>query len=142
MTLKQDDRRGSESEINDIRKRLGSRLSQISVKDRVEIAEKAGRILFENKLSTSQIRNFLQEVSRIRPEDADAPDAIHYLRVPLAYAVGRAGEGGRTEEAARAAHDLFASAIDAVKDSEDVKAFVEFVQAVVAYHRYHGGKNN
>ncbi len=83
-----------------------------------------------DKLSTSQIRNVLDEIQRMREFDESK---LHLLRPKLAYAAGR--HGGRVREFQR----LLDIAIK-MTNKGNFKNFKNFVEAIVAYHRYHGGK--
>jgi CRISPR-associated protein Csm2 len=82
------------------------------------------------KLTTSQIRNVLDEIQRMREFDEAK---LHLLRPKLAYAAGR--HGGKVKD--------FQKLLDAaikITNKENFKNFKNFVEAIVAYHRYHGGK--
>ncbi|NWF92139.1 MAG: type III-A CRISPR-associated protein Csm2 [Syntrophaceae bacterium] len=82
------------------------------------------------KLTTSQIRNVLDELQRMREFDEAA---LHLIRPKLAYAAGR--HGGRVKD--------FQKLLDTtikITNRENFKNFKNFVEAIVAYHRYYGGK--
>jgi CRISPR-associated protein Csm2 len=85
----------------------------------------------KQKLSTSQIRNVLDELHKIKSYD---PTKLQLLRAKLAYAAGR--HRGRVEDFQR----LIDLAIQMVKSEAQFKCFKNFVEAIVAYHRLHGGK--
>lgn len=83
-----------------------------------------------DKLSTSQIRNVLDEIQRMREFDENR---LHLLRPKLAYAAGR--HKGRVQD--------FQKLLDTtikITDKGKFTHFKNFVEAIVAYHRYHGGK--
>ncbi len=107
--------------------------------DLVAQADGIGRELGNGGVTTSQIRNFLDEVNRIEAEsrmDRDTFDQsrVVFLKVQLAYAAGR-------ENKLKSFARLFSTAVDKVHSREDFNRFVKFTEAVVAYHRYHGGSN-
>lgn len=102
-------------------------------------ADSIGRELGTGGVTTSQIRNFLDEVNRIEAESRVSRDTfdasrVIFLKVQLAYAAGR-------ENKLKGFARLFSTAVDKVNSREDFDRFVKFTQAVVAYHRYHGGSN-
>ncbi len=85
----------------------------------------------EQQLSTSKIRNILDELHKIKSYDSTK---LQLLRAKLAYAAGR--HRGRVEDFQR----LIDSAIQMVKSEGQFKCLKNFVEAIVAYHRLHGGK--
>lgn len=92
-------------------------------------------------VATSQIRKFYERIRRLEQEvkqaetrdPAEIKRRLILLKPLLAYAVGRNKKLGYLS-------DIIFTAIDRTNDEEDFKSFVEFFQAIVAYHRYHGGK--
>ncbi len=107
--------------------------------DLVTRADDIGRELKDGGVTTSQIRNFLDEVNRIEAENRSSQDSfdrsrIVFLNIQLAYAAGR-------EERLKDFARLFSAAVEKVNSREDFDRFVKFAQAVVAYHRFHGGSN-
>lgn len=103
-------------------------------------------------LNTSQIRKFLTAVNMVtnkvdvwhmkHGESKELPDElaaeIKYLKVRLAYQSGREK---RTEvKTFIEKADLFAR-IDAIgRDFNRYQDFAHFVEALVAYHKFYGGK--
>jgi len=83
-----------------------------------------------DKLSTSQIRSVLDEIQRMREFDENR---LHLLRPKLAYAAGR--HGGRVREF----QELLDRTIH-MTSRDNYQNFKNFVEAIVAYHRYRGGK--
>jgi CRISPR-associated protein Csm2 len=82
------------------------------------------------KLSTSQIRNVLYEIQRMREYDESK---LQLLRPKLAYAAGR--HGGKVKDFQKLLDDAIK-----ITQKDNFKNFKNFVEAIVAYHRYHGGK--
>ncbi|MDP9486133.1 MAG: type III-A CRISPR-associated protein Csm2 [Actinomycetota bacterium] len=120
------------------------RLKEWGAADLVSRADAVGGEL-SRRMSTSQIRNFLDEVNRIQAEtqgkrhEFDSSRVI-LLKPLLAYAAGR--ETNRERQGVlKEFANLFSAAADKVEDASDFKQFVEFTRAVVAYHRFHGGSN-
>lgn len=118
-------------------------LKEWEAADLVSRADGVGRELSQ-KMTTSKIRNFLDEVNRIHAEvkgnEASFDSSrVTMLKPQLAYAAGR--ERGDERRILTEFAELYFSAISKVKDGGDFKKFMDFTQAVVAYHRFHGGSN-
>jgi CRISPR-associated protein Csm2 len=113
----------------------------------VQVADKMGNDL-ARQLSTSQIRSLFGEVRRIEgdwlaPGDTDkdkkrrdkAWRSLILLKPKMAYRAKR--ERGRGVEELVA---VLSPAIDYVDgDTENFRRFVEFFEAILAYHKAHGG---
>lgn len=82
------------------------------------------------KLTTSQIRNFLDEIQKMKVYDAYK---LQLLRPKLAYAAGR--HKGKVKEF----RDLVEELIK-FTNKDNFNIFKYFIEAIVAYHIYHGGK--
>jgi CRISPR-associated protein Csm2 len=114
----------------------------------VEQAEALGRDLFENRLSTSQIRNIFGTVRRIEMSWPDQPKDeaerqqaqqakrdLLLLKPKMAYQAKR--ERGR---GVKTLTDVLADAIELVQgDRQRFQHLVDFFEATLAYHRAHGG---
>lgn len=124
----------------------------------VQKADKLGEELAKNKLTTSQIRSIFSEVRQIQaqwemdakqlaaaPEGKDSAQQIAWRRLVLlkpkmAYRAKRSG---------KVVQDLVAvldPAVDQVLMGKDraeqfanFRRFVDFFEAILAYHKYHGG---
>lgn len=83
------------------------------------------------KLSFSQIRNVLDRLQRMGSYD---PNQLQLLRPLLAYAAGR--HGGKVKHL----QGVVDQAIQRVDSKDSFEHFKSFFEAIVAYHRYHGGK--
>ena len=119
-------------------------LKEWQTADLVDRADAIGGELSTRGMTTSSIRNFLDEVNRIQAETQGRRDGFDTSRVVLlkpllAYSAGR--ETGRKQEVLKSFATLFSAAADGVQDAKDFKRFVDFTRAVVAYHRFHGGSN-
>lgn len=100
----------------------------------VDYAERFGELLNEGKeqekLSTSQIRNVFNEVKQMRYD----PDKLNLLRPKLAYTAGRhKGNVMKLQE-------VLDTGIVKVDSEEKFLYFQQFFEAILAYHRYYGGK--
>lgn len=102
-------------------------------------AQRLGPALVKESLEPAQLRNIFGEVRRIEllasAENAQWPSILRQLRLlkpKLAYLGGREGSLGR---AGRALESVLVPAIDQVGDDrEHFRRFVEFCEALVAYH--------
>lgn len=101
----------------------------------VQTAEVLGKHLKNGNLTTSQIRNIYGMVKRMELQEFN-PHEFALLKPKLAYAAKRAR--------ARGAEDLkqvLSWAIDEVgTDSQKFLRFVDFFEAILAYHVAEGGK--
>lgn len=84
----------------------------------------------ETELTTSQIRNVLDEIQKMKEFDEYR---IQMLRPKLAYAAGR--HKGKVKEF----RDLMEKLIQNTNKT-NFQYFKNFVEAIVAYHKFHGGK--
>jgi len=57
------------------------------------------------------------------------------LKPALAYATAR------QRKQLQDFSNVVIKAIDMIRDNEDFNYFVEFIEGIVAYHRFHGGKD-
>ena len=105
----------------------------------VEEAERLGQRLKDGRLSTSQIRNVYGMVKRLEMSEKFDPNEFVLLKPKLAYAAGT-----MPRESTNAAHelkDVLSWAIDEVNtDKQKFATFVDFFEAILAYHKASGGK--
>jgi len=97
------------------------------------------------KLTTSKIRNILSMISEIYNDvvleigekiSVDLQERIQYVKMRIAYEVGREIA---VKDFVREAK-LF-ECIDEIKDSrEKLVMFCNYMESLVAYHKYYGGK--
>ena len=101
----------------------------------VDEAEKYGKQL-SNNLTTSQIRNIYGAVKRIQMRGELDTHKLLMLKPKLAYAAKRHGGGVNTLK------DILTQAIDLVgDDSKKFSRFVDFFEAILAYHKAYGGRD-
>ncbi len=88
----------------------------------------------KNKLSSAQIRNILDRIQRMKGYDKNQ---LQLLRPLLAYAAGR---DQTPEKKLKHLQEIIDRAIMKVDNEEKFKNLRNFFEAIVAYHRYYGGK--
>jgi len=96
-------------------------------------------------LTTSKIRGMLSMVSELYTEAQHTPGnelsgelagRVQYLKMRIAYEAGREPQVKKFEEKAQLMHNL----TFVKKDKEKLLLFCRYMEALVAYHRYYGGK--
>ncbi len=104
----------------------------------VENAEKLGKHLGE-RLSASQIRSIFSEVKRMREYDGDR---LNLLRPKMAYTAGRHGKisQGKLVGPIVDLQEVLDECIKRTSNEKEFENFRNFFEAILAYHRYHGGK--
>ena len=98
----------------------------------VTAAEILGRKLARN-LKTSQIRKIYGAVKKIQMSDEFSQNDLIMLKPKLAYAAARKPEVEDLKE-------TLTKAINEVDNDEKFKNFVDFFEAILAYHRAFGGE--
>ena len=98
-------------------------------------------------LTTSQIRKFFGELKRIQADPKKYQDDIPMLKAKLAYAVGRDVNVGRNNQIfnktkIKEFYEEIERGVDAIREGNenDLINLVKVVEAIVAYHKYFGGK--
>ncbi|MDI9624112.1 MAG: type III-A CRISPR-associated protein Csm2 [Candidatus Aenigmatarchaeota archaeon] len=104
----------------------------------VECADKFGQYLSKDerrkpkRLTTSQIRGIFSQVQRMHGFDSDK---LNLLRPHLAYAAGR-----HRDTKVKDLQDVLDTAIQKVDNERHFKNFKKFFEAILAYHKFHGGE--
>ena len=99
-----------------------------------------GRFLASRvRLKTNQIRRFLDAVGRIRAQSATQPatafrECAMLLKPHLAYAAGRHDE-------VKPLMIALGPCMDRVWDREDFVGLTRFLDCILAYHRFYGGRD-
>lgn len=97
-------------------------------------------------LTTSKIRNLLSMVSELQIDaqhfsgselDEDLISRVQYLKMRIAYEAGREKA---VMEFVRSA-DLLNQVAAIGKDRQQLIVFCNYMEALVAYHKYYGGKD-
>jgi CRISPR-associated protein Csm2 len=97
-------------------------------------------------LTTSQIRKFFGELKRIQADPEKYQDDVPLLKAKLAYAVGRetVSNYGRisVKTKIKEFYEELEKGINFIRNNEkkDLINFVKLIEAIVAYHKYYGGK--
>jgi len=118
----------------------------------IEVAEKIGQYLVEKSVTTSQIRNIFGTARMIEQEvktlEDDKPLPIRVqrdlqmLRPKLAYQYGRIQKRDE-KEGMGALTGILSEAIALVgSDVRRFRNFMDFFEAILAYHRRYGGRAN
>lgn len=127
--------------------RIMTESSEEAVKLLVEEADRLGKELVQNRLTTSQIRNIFGEVRSIEqdvsPTDQqlslDVQRRLFMLKPKMAYQVGRFSNNHALQELV----ETLSKAIDWIgNDKNRFQTFVNLFEAILAYHRRYGGKTN
>lgn len=106
----------------------------------VEVAEAVGRELAKKELATSQIRNVFGEVRRL--QNRYDPNRLLMLRPKLAYMGARVKGGDSLREVLTAAiQEVFAENPDERTQRERFQRLADFFEAILAYHKAHGGRD-
>ena len=111
-----------------------------TAKRMVEYAEKLAIDIKD--VSTSQIRNAYGTVKKLEMQEFTEKSyrELLLLKPKLAYARGRTET--KKKDTFKKLEDALSAAIDAVdvKQPETFKRFCNFFEAILAYHKAHGGK--
>ena len=115
-----------------------------NVEKLLELLEKYGNYLANRvRLNTNQIRKFFDTVKKIEIEfqkpgeisETQVRQRVLRLKPSLAYAVAR------QQRKLKPFADVIYQAIEMVKTKKDFIYFVEFVESIIAYHKYYGGRD-
>ncbi|MCX8020852.1 MAG: type III-A CRISPR-associated protein Csm2 [Chitinophagaceae bacterium] len=109
----------------------------------VKFADKFGSILKNGKLTTSQLRNFFGELRRIQMKGYDAEKLAFLMVKPkLAYAVKRHDNDGLLQfyKFFNIAYEVI-NKNDGKNGAEKFHYFMQLAEAILAYHKFHGGKD-
>lgn len=96
-------------------------------------------------LTTSQLRKFFGEVKRIQMQKTLSMADIAMLNPLLAYSVGRDKKNGRNTTRILEFQQEMSKAISAIRPENkdnDFENFINIFEAIVAYHKYYGGKDS
>lgn len=122
-------------------------LQEVDTSTLVGLGDRVAQWLKQQDVAMSQLRPLLQEVYAIRlawRNDADGGEEarrrMHLLKPLLAYRIGRI-RGNQNQDGWNSFYDLVKDMLDRVKDSGDFERVYAFIQTLVAYHRFYGGKD-
>lgn len=89
-------------------------------------------------ITTSQIRKFFGEVKRIQADFEKYKNDVPLLQAKLAYAVGRQKDKRRMEFFYK---QLLPALQNINGDKENYMRFVKILESIVAFHKFHGGRD-
>ena len=105
----------------------------------VKKAEQLGQQLVRERLTTSQIRNIYGAVKKMQMKGELDTHKLLMLKPKLAYAAKRHKEVKGVDTL----KDVLIQAIDLVgSDSKKFNRFVDFFEAILAYHKDAGGRDS
>lgn len=107
----------------------------------IKYAEDLAGYLCDNKLTTSQLRNFFGELKRIQMKGyshSSSRVSFLLLKPKMAYAVGRQDKYSRLGLETLA--QVFNKAYDHVDNEMSFKNMVDFMESIIAFHKAKGGK--
>lgn len=105
------------------------------------------KYLKDGKLSRTQVRNFFEELRRIERGGVEKfAEHIRFLPHKLGYVKSRWEGKDNVVPQAYAFEQILRKAVLAIPEDAQAAAipfsrFVAYFEAVLAYHRYHGGKD-
>lgn len=119
--------------------------------DKVDLAQEVMKNSFR-QVTTSQIRRFLTAVNTVSGKveqyqnetgkseklSPDLAAQVKFLKVKLAYQVGRGS--GRIKDFVEET-DLMAAIGSIGSDAKKYEEFARYVEALVAFHKFYGGKD-
>lgn len=102
-------------------------------------------------ISASQIRKFLAAVNKISNMvklsdisedklDNNIIEEIKYMQIQFAYLVGKS-KGKETESQMKSLYDLLKDEMSNLHTKKDFINFARYVEAIIAYHKFYGGKD-
>ena len=122
-------------------------------RDTIEFVDKFGYYLRENYLSSSQLRNIFGELKMLQMKlNGLKPDEDQELKglqtkflllLPkLSYSSGRLRNKGLNEfkKIFEEAHKAVGNELSLLEFKKRYNNFVDFIEAILAYHKYYGGK--
>lgn len=127
-------------------KRL-TNFSDLNAEKLVDYADKTGKHLQSVRLKTNQIRKFLSALSQIkssiktekkdivRREDLTVREKAFLLKPKLAYAASRQAYQ------IKPLMTVLDPAIESIHSNKDLLKLATFVESIVAYHKYYGGRD-
>ena len=93
--------------------------------------------MVKGELTNSKIRNVYGEIKRIQMGGFEKNKSSFYLLRPkVAYAVGR----DKNNVGLNLFKEVFDEAVKYVKDDRTFHNFCNLMEAILAYHKAHGGK--
>ncbi len=118
------------------------RFNQVWIKtgatiEMVDFAQKAGKYMADNGLTSSKIRSIYGEVKRIQMKQfTEERTAFYLLKPKVAYAVGREKATNKNNmEGLKLFQLIFNECFPHVTDNKTYKNFCDLMEAILAYHK-------
>lgn len=110
-------------------------------KEMVRFCDQEGEYLKKKKISSSQLRNIYGEIIRIKLKGYKKMETEFLLLKPkIAYNASRLNNDSAKNHFKNFMTNSLFKAMDAVSDERTFLNFQKFFEAILAYHKYHGGK--
>lgn len=104
-----------------------------------DFAEALGKYMANNELTNSKIRSIYGEIKRIQMGKFEQEKASFFLLRPkVAYALGR----DKNNKGLKLFKLIFDKAYPLVHDQKTYQNFCNLIEAILAYHKANGGKDN
>ncbi|MBL3592490.1 MAG: type III-A CRISPR-associated protein Csm2 [Synergistaceae bacterium] len=118
-----------------------NKLADLSAERIISIGQNFGREAART-LATRKLRKIhgqiVLHVTRAR-SGKSSPAEVQLIKYHLAYAVGRCGN--REKDLFRPLAGLLGAASEKVKDRDDLERLRQLSESLIAFHRYHGGRD-
>lgn len=110
-------------------------------REMVKFCDQVGEQLKNNEISSSQLRNIYGEIIRIKLKGYKEMETDFFLLKPkVAYNASRLNKDKTKNHFKDFMVNSLFPAMDAVNDEKTFLNFQKFFEAILAYHKYHGGK--
>jgi CRISPR-associated protein Csm2 len=124
----------------EIEKFIDKGLKNLPAENLIKWAEEMGKFLVDKGLKTTQIRKFLDSVRKLdtsfKKGQEFNSESVILLKPKLAYAAGR-------QSSVKPLMNVLEPAITAAQESyESFKKLLIFIESIVAYHKFHEGKDS
>lgn len=107
-------------------------------KELIAYADKVGLFMADNGLTNSKIRSIYGEIKRIQMAEYEKETSSFYLLKPkVAYAFAR----DKKNEGLELFKLIFEKSWVLVSDQKSYRNFSNLMEAILAYHKAHGGKD-
>lgn len=120
-------------------------LANVGAKWINDVAKEEGE-KYAKKIRTNQLRNFFSLVNSIKinfrnktKSIEEIKDGLILLKPKLAYAKGKKGE---VEPFQKFMFDAIDAVVNSSNPQKALENFFSLVEAIIAYHKYFGGKDN
>lgn len=111
--------------------------------DCMNLCEDLAKSMVESNISSSFLRNIFGELRRIEAGGFEKHRAdFVLLRPKLAYTCGRASSrNNKAKDDLQALQELYKKSTQLVSNAQGFKNIVNIMEAIVAFHKAHGGRD-